>query len=114
MQEEEAKAQSESDRYRETEREILSSQPKDAIGTEFIVRVHGTGMSSFYCKLCNCRFNTLTAKNLHVKGMKHIELYIRLKSQLLQSVIKDTKVATAKRPTEEGASGAQKFPRILN
>ena len=113
-QEEEAKAQSESDRYRETEREILSSQPKDAIGTEFIVRVHGTGMSSFYCKLCNCRFNTLTAKNLHVKGMKHIELYIRLKSQLLQSVIKDTKVATAKRPTEEGASGAQKFPRILN
>lgn len=112
--EEEAKAQSESDRYRETEREILSSQPKDAIGTEFIVRVHGTGMSSFYCKLCNCRFNTLTAKNLHVKGMKHIELYIRLKSQLLQSVIKDTKVDTAKRPAEEGASGAQKFPRILN
>ena len=106
-----ASAQSEAERYREMEEAILSSQPKDAIGTEYVVRVHGSGTANFYCKLCQCRFNTLTAKNLHIKGMKHIELYIRLKSSLLQSVIKDTKVETPKRPAEDDPSAAQKFPR---
>ena len=112
--EEAASVQTELDHYREIEEDILSSQPKDAIGTEYVVRVHGSGTANFYCKLCNCHFNTLTAKNLHIKGMKHIELYIRLKSQLLQSVIKDTKAETFKRPAEEDTSGAQKVPRIFN
>lgn len=106
-----ARAQSESDRYREMEEAILSSQPKDAIGTEYIVRVHEGGTANFFCKLCKCHFNTLTAKNLHVKGMKHIELYIRLKSSLLQTVIKDTKTETSKRPADEDPLGTQKFPR---
>ena len=106
-----ASAQSESDRYREMEEAILSSQPKDAVGTEYVIRVHGSGTANFYCKLCQCHFNTLTAKNLHIKGMKHIELYIRLKSSLLQSVIRDTKVETAKRPAEDDPQAAQKVPR---
>ncbi|XP_078367704.1 uncharacterized protein LOC144651638 isoform X2 [Oculina patagonica] len=105
--------QSESDRYREMEEAILSSQPKDAVGTEYVVRVHGSGTANFYCKLCRCHFNTLTAKNLHIKGMKHIELYIRLKSSLLQSVIRDTKVETAKRPAEDDPQAVQKVPRRL-
>lgn len=108
-----ASVQSESDRYREMEEAILSSQPKDAVGTEYVVRVHGSGTANFYCKLCRCHFNTLTAKNLHIKGMKHIELYIRLKSSLLQSVIRDTKVETAKRPAEDEPPAAQKIPRRL-
>ena len=104
--------QSESDRYREMEEAILSSQPKDAVGTEYVVRVHGSGTAQFYCKLCQCHFNTLTAKNLHIKGMKHIELYIRMKSSLLQSVIRDTKVENAaKRPAEDAPQAAQKVPR---
>ena len=110
-QEGEKSVQSESERYREMEEAILSSQPKDAVGTEYVVRVHGSGAANFYCKLCQCHFNTLTAKNLHIKGMKHIELYIRLKSSLLQSVIRDTKVETAKRPVEDDPSTAQKVPR---
>ena len=110
-QEEAASAQSESDGYREMEEAILSSQPKDAIGTEYVVRVHGSGTANFFCKLCKCHFNTLTAKNLHIKGMKHIELYIRVKSSLLQSVIKDTKSEAPKRPADEDPSGAQKIPR---
>ena len=107
----ETSVQSESERYREMEEAILSSQPKDAVGTEYVVRVHGSGAANFYCKLCQCHFNTLTAKNLHIKGMKHIELYIRLKSSLLQSVIRDTKVETAKRPMEDDPPTAQKVPR---
>lgn len=107
----ETSVQSESERYREMEEAILSSQPKDAVGTEYVVRVHGSGAANFYCKLCQCHFNTLTAKNLHIKGMKHIELYIRLKSSLLQSVIRDTKVETAKRPVEDDPPTAQKVPR---
>lgn len=110
-QEEVTSVQSESERYREMEEAILSSQPKDAVGTEYVVRVHGSGTANFYCKLCQCHFNTLTAKNLHIKGMKHIELYIRLKSSLLQSVIRDTKVETAKRPVENDPPTAQKIPR---
>ena len=110
-QEGETSVQSESERYREMEEAILSSQPKDAVGTEYVVRVHGSGTANFYCKLCQCHFNTLTAKNLHIKGMKHIELYIRLKSSLLQSVIRDTKVETAKRPLEDDPPTAQKVPR---
>ena len=110
-QEGETTGQSESERYREMEEAILSSQPKDAVGTEYVVRVHESGTANFYCKLCQCHFNTLTAKNLHIKGMKHIELYIRLKSSLLQSVIRDTKVETAKRPVEEDPPTAQKAPR---
>ena len=106
-----ANVQSESERYREMEEAILSSQPKDAIGTEYIVRVHESGTATFFCKLCKCHFNTLTAKNLHVKGMKHIELYIRLKSSLLQTVIKDTKIETSKRPADEDPSGMLKVPR---
>lgn len=112
-QEGEKSVQSESERYREMGEAILSSQPKDAVGTEYVVRVHGSGTANFYCKLCQCHFNTLTAKNLHIKGMKHIELYIRLKSSLLQSVIKDTKVATAKRPVGDDPPTAQKVPRRL-
>ena len=92
---------------------ILSSQPKDAIGTEYVVRVHGSGTAQFYCNLCCCHFNTLTAKNLHIKGMKHIELYIRLKSSLLQSVIKDNKTGTEKRPAPDELQVTQKFPRRL-
>ena len=107
----EASAKSESERYREMEEAILCSQPKDAIGTEYVVRVHESGTANFFCKLCKCYFNTLTAKNLHIKGMKHIELYIRMKSSLLQSVIKDTKSDTSKRPADEEPSGAQKVPR---
>ena len=107
----ETSVQSESERYREMEEAILSSQPKDAVGTEYVVRVHGSGTANFYCKLCQCHFNTLTAKNLHIKGMKHIELYIRLKSSLLQSVIRDTKVETAKRRVEDDPPTAQKVPR---
>ena len=110
-QEGEKSVQSESERYREMEEAILSSQPKDAVGTEYVVRVHGSGAANFYCKLCQCHFNTLTAKNLHIKGMKHIELYIRLKSSLLQSVIRDTKVETAKRPVEGDPPTASKVPR---
>ncbi|XP_022806660.1 uncharacterized protein LOC111343742 isoform X2 [Stylophora pistillata] len=106
-----ASSQSEAERYREMEEAILSSQPKDAVGTEYVVRVHGSGTANFFCKLCQCHFNTLTAKNLHIKGMKHIELYIRLKSSLLQSVIKDTKVETTKRPADDDPSAAQKIPR---
>lgn len=106
-----ASAQSEAQRYREMEEAILSSQPKDAVGTEYVIRVHGSGTANFYCKLCQCHFNTLTAKNLHIKGMKHIELYIRLKSSLLQSVIKDTKVKAAKRPPDDDPSTTQKIPR---
>lgn len=106
-----ASAQSESETYREMEEAILSSQPKDAIGTEYIVRVHESGTANFFCQLCKCHFNTLTAKNLHVKGMKHIELYIRLKSSLLKSVIKDTKTEALKRPPDEDPPGTQKFPR---
>lgn len=105
-----APAQSEAERYREMEEAILSSQPKDAVGTEYVIRVHGSGTANFFCKLCKCHFNTLTAKNLHIKGMKHIELYIRLKSSLLQSVIRDTKVETPKRPAEDDPSAAQKIP----
>ena len=110
-QEGETSVKSESERYREMEEAILSSQPKDAVGTEYVVRVHGSGTANFYCKLCQCHFNTLTAKNLHIKGMKHIELYIRLKSSLLQSVIKDTKVLTAQGPMEDDTPPAQKVPR---
>lgn len=110
-QEGETSVKSESERYREMGEAILSSQPKDAVGTEYVVRVHGSGTANFYCKLCQCHFNTLTAKNLHIKGMKHIELYIRLKSSLLQSVIKDTKVETALGPVEDHTPTAQKVPR---
>lgn len=103
-------AQTEAEKYREMEEAILSSQPKDAVGAEYVVRLRESGTANFFCQLCKCHFNTLTAKNLHVKGMKHIELYVRLKSSLLKSVIKDTKTDTLKRPSGQDPSTGGKLP----
>ena len=102
------KSQTETESYREIEEAILSSQPKDAIGTEYIIRLHERGTANFFCQLCQCRFNTLTAKNLHIKAAKHVENYIRLKSSLLKTAVKDVKGQTPKGPGDKDPATAEK------
>lgn len=92
---------------------VFSEEPKDGMGSEFIVKLTGE-RAAFYCKLCQCHFNTITAKNLHLKGMKHIQLFIHSKSKLLSSVIAETK--TEKPPGKRDAHDEPfylppKFPR---
>jgi len=102
------RSQTEAESYREMEEAILSSQPKDTIGTEFIIRLHERGTANFFCQLCQCHFNTLTAKNLHIKAAKHVENYIRLKSSLLKTSVKDVKGQTLKGPGDKDSSTAEK------
>ena len=102
------RSQTEAESYREMEEAILSSQPKDTIGTEFIIRLHERGTANFFCQLCQCHFNTLTAKNLHIKAAKHVENYVRLKSSLLKTSIKHLKGQTLKGSGDKDPSTAEK------
>ena len=65
--------------------------PKNDIGAEYITNITNGNRVQFYCQLCKCHFNTVTAKNLHLKGMKHIEMFIRTKANLLTEVITDVR-----------------------
>ena len=64
-----------------------SLPPKNDIGAEYVTSTTDGHRVQFYCQLCKCHFNTATAKNLHLKGMSHIEMFIRTKANLLSEVI---------------------------
>lgn len=70
---------------------LIRSDPNtannDHVGPEYIVRISKSGPERFFCKLCQCHIESPMAKELHVKSMKHIELFVREKSSLLHSVI---------------------------
>lgn len=69
------------------------------IGQECIIRISDRGPERYFCKLCQCHIESVIAKELHTKSMKHIELFVREKSSLLQSVIGSAPTSTA--PSEE-------------
>lgn len=63
-----AAAQMEVDKNGDDEGDVSMNEP---IGREYIeTRIEGK-VTSFYCKLCDCKFNDPNAKDMHTKGRRH-------------------------------------------
>ncbi|PAA52065.1 hypothetical protein BOX15_Mlig003840g1 [Macrostomum lignano] len=52
-----------------------------AVGTEYVVQIRteqrGAAALQYHCRLCNCRFIDVQARDLHVKGRRHRMQYKR-------------------------------------
>ena len=63
-----------------------SGLPKNAVGAEYVV---STGeQAKYFCQLCDVQFATLSAKNLHLRGPKHLAMFMKHKSPLIDEMIK--------------------------
>ena len=59
--------------------------PKNAVGAEYVV---STGeQAKYFCQLCDVQFATLSAKNLHLRGPKHLAMFMKHKSPLIDEMI---------------------------
>lgn len=52
----------------EDDGDVVSNEP---IGKEYIETRFEGKIQSFYCKLCDCKFNDPNAKDMHTKGRRH-------------------------------------------
>ena len=62
-----------------------SGLPKNAVGAEYVV---STGQQAkYFCQLCDVQFATSSAKNLHLRGPKHLAMFMKHKSPLIDEMI---------------------------
>ena len=62
-----------------------SGLPKHAVGAEYVVN---TGeQAKYFCQLCDVQFATSSAKNLHLRGPKHLAMFMKHKSPLIDEMI---------------------------
>ena len=62
-----------------------SGLPKNAVGAEYVVN---TGeQAKYFCQLCDMQFATLSVKNLHLRGPKHLAMFMKHKSPLIDEMI---------------------------
>ena len=62
-----------------------SGLPKHAVGAEYVVN---TGeQAKYFCQLCDMQFATSSAKNLHLRGPKHLAMFMKHKSPLIDEMI---------------------------
>ena len=69
----------------QTSDQSSSLLPKNAVGAEYVVN---TGeQAKYFCQLCDVQFATSSAKNLHLRGPKHLAMFMKHKSPLIDEMI---------------------------
>ena len=75
----------------------LDSQP---VGQDYVeeIKCEDTKSITFYCKLCDCRFNDPNAKEMHLKGRRH---RLQFKKKVDPNLIVDIKPSLKQRKIQE-------------